>query len=282
MRALFLIPGNGVSQLQALPAVAATAQQLNFQIQVACGLDVAGVWKLLPAVEKVLPFSFSNASLADWANLLGCVREPDFQACVNLASGRPIDLMLSMSHIPTRVATAGFSATKLVSPTSGGWPDQALETYLRPMGVNLDANAFRLAIPSKVLSEAMAALPSGHGPMLLMVPSGGRDDWPTEQWRHLPDRIRSSLASLRHQQVSPARPSVELLLARAATVAASDVVLASDPLTVELSLLCGVPVVALGRDSSSLPVREGVKGLNPVDGLPSLSTDAVLTALGLG
>ena len=229
MRALFLIPGNGVSQLQALPAVAATAQQLNFQIQVACGLGVAGVWKLLPAVEKVLPFSFSDASLADWANLLGSVREPDFQACVNLAGGRQVDLMLSMSHIPTRVAAAGFSATQRVTPASGGWPDQALEVYLRPMGVSLDANAFRLSLPPKALSEATAALPSGDGPMLLMAPSGSEGDWPAQQWQQLPERIRSSLPSLRCHEVPPASPSAEPLLARAALAAASDVVLASDP-----------------------------------------------------
>ncbi len=75
MRALFLIPGDSVSQLQALPAVAATAEQLGAQVQVACRPAAAGVWKLLPAVEKTLPISFEQASLADWANLLGLVRE---------------------------------------------------------------------------------------------------------------------------------------------------------------------------------------------------------------
>jgi hypothetical protein len=103
-----------------------------------------------------------------------------------------------------------------------------------------------------------------------------------QQWQQLPERIRSSLASLRCQEVPPASPSAEPLLARAALVAASDVVLASDPLTVELALLCGVPVVALGREGSSLPVREGVKGLMAPGGLASLSIDVVLAALGLG
>ena len=282
MRALFLIPGDGVSQLQALPAVAATAQQLNFQIQVACGPESSGVWKLLPAVEKVLPFSFSNASLADWANLLGSVREPDFQACVNLASGRQVDLMLSMSHIPTRVAASGFSATERVSPPSGGWPDQAMEAYLRPMGVSLDAAAYRLTQPQQALSETASTLPAGDGPMLLLAPGGGKEDWPAERWQGLPDRIRTSLAGLRSLQVPPAAASAEPLQQRAALVALSDVVLASDPLTIELALLCGVPLVALGRSSESLPVREGVQGLSQAGGLGNLSVDAVLAALGLG
>ncbi|MFN5192900.1 MAG: lipopolysaccharide heptosyltransferase family protein, partial [Cyanobacteriota bacterium] len=70
MRALFLIPGDAVSQLQSLPAVAACADQLGFAMQVACAPEVAGVWKLLASVEKVLPFSFEKATLADWTNLL--------------------------------------------------------------------------------------------------------------------------------------------------------------------------------------------------------------------
>jgi ADP-heptose:LPS heptosyltransferase len=122
MRALFLIPGDGVCQLQALPAVEATARQLGFSIQVACAADVAPIWKLLPAVEKVIPFNFGSATLADWANLLGCVREPDFQLCINLARGRQVDLMLSMSHIPSRIAAAGFSATRTVQPPTGPPP----------------------------------------------------------------------------------------------------------------------------------------------------------------
>ena len=99
MRALFLIPGDGVDQLQALPAVAATADALGFAIQVACPPEQAPIWKLLPVVEKVIPFTYGDASLADWTNLLGCVRDPDFQVAVNLAPSRQMDLMLSLIHI---------------------------------------------------------------------------------------------------------------------------------------------------------------------------------------
>jgi ADP-heptose:LPS heptosyltransferase len=282
MRALFLIPGDGVSQLQALPAVAATAQQLGFAMQVVCSPMASGVWKLLPAVEKVIPFGFENATLADWANLLGSVRDPDFQACVNLASGRQVDLMLSMSHIPTRVAAGGFSATEKVTPPSGTWPSQALAAYLRPIGVRLEADTFRLALPPAAVKEALAALPPGDGPVLLLAPSGQAGDWPATSWQQVPDRIRAALPGLRCRSVGPADGAAEPLLQRAAQLAASDVVLASDPITIELALLCGLPLVALGRLAETLPAREGVKGLGIPGDLAALEPDAVLTALGLG
>ena len=279
MRALFLIPGDAVDQLQALPAVAAVAQQLNFAIQVACAPAVAGVWSLLPAVEKLIPFNFADASLADWANLLGCVREPDFQVSINLANGRQVDLMLSMSHIPTRIARGGFSATARVTPPQGGWASQVLAAYLQPIGVKLETESFRLSLARPQLDQANASLPAGDGPMLLLAPANVPGDWPGERWQDLPNRIRTNLPALRCLQVGPA--DAAHILQRAALVAASDVVLASDPLSEELALLCGVPMVALGRNHDSLPQRPGVKGLTAAAGLDALSPDDVLAALGL-
>jgi ADP-heptose:LPS heptosyltransferase len=279
MRALFLIPGDALHQLQAVPAVAAVADKLGFSLQVACSPTAAPVWKLLPAVEKVISFSFSDASLADWANLLGSVREPDFQVCINQAGGRQVDLMLSMSHIPTRVATAGFSATELVTPAQGGWPSQELSAYLKPIGVPLEADSFRLSLPKPALEKARASLPPGDGPMLLLVPAGVPGDWPEERWQSLPATIGAKIPGLRHQLLPPAKPAG--VLERAAQVAASDVVLSSDPLTEELALYCGVPLVALGRSADSMPGREGVRGLAAPTGLAALTDAEVLNALGL-
>jgi len=264
MRALFLIPGDELSQIRALPAAAAVARGLGFHLQVACAPALMPLWKLLPEVEKLIPFDFGDATLADWANLLGSVREPDFQVCINLAEGRQVDLMLSMSHIPTRIAARGFSASELVVPLRGGWPCQQLEPWLRPIGVNLDAASFRLRLPPEALRQAREQLPGGDGPLLLLCPAGGPGDWPQSQWQELPQRIRTSLPGLRSLQVGPARAASALQ--RAALVAVSDVVLASDPLSLELALLCGVPLVALGRSADSLPQREGVQGLTAAAG----------------
>ena len=279
MRALFLIPGNELSQIRALPAAAAVARGLGFSLQVACSPSVGPLWKLLPEVEKLIPFDFADASLADWANLLGSVREPDFQVCINLAEGRQVDLMLSMSHIPTRIAARGFSATQIVVPSSGGWPCQQLAPWLRPLGVSLAADSFRLSLPPDALRQAREQLPAGDGPLLLLAPAGVPGDWPAARWQELPQRIRTSLPGLRSLQVGPARPAAALQ--RAALVAVSDVVLASDPFSEELALLCGVPLVALGREDDTLPQREGVKGLTARAGLEALNVEAVLAALGL-
>ena len=277
MRALFLIPGTAARQLQLFPAVAAVAEQLRAQVQVVCPPEVAGWWDLHPAVEKAMPFPFDTANLADWANLLGSVREPDFQLVVNLANGRQVDLMLSMSHIPTRVASGGFSATESVT-TTAGWPAQAMEAYLRPIGVHLDAGAFRLPVPQADLDAAAQTLPAGSGPLLLLARLGTSNDWPASQWAELPARIRSRLADLRVVETS-ATGSAGAPRQQAARLASADVVLASDPVSIELALLLGLPLVALGP-ASPLPERQGVQGVGTAGQLSSVGSDAVLGALG--
>ena len=278
MRALFLIPGGSSQQLQSFAAVAAVADQLHADVQVVCPLAAVPLWSLHPAVERAMPFSYEQATLADWANLMGSVREPDFQVSLNLAPSRQMDLMLSMSHIPTRVASGGFSATERITPIEGGWANQAFEAFLRPIGVRLDAESFRLPIAPADLEAASAALPSGDGPALLLAPSGAGGDWPAQQWQDLPAKIRSKLPNLR----TLAGTGAGDMRKRAAQIASADVVLASDPVTIELALLLGLPLVALGRDAASLPSRAGVQGLGSAANLSQLGDAEVLAALGLG
>jgi ADP-heptose:LPS heptosyltransferase len=289
MRVLFLIPGSSATQLQTIPAVAAVAEHLGAEAQVACPAEAAAVWKLVPAVEKVLPFSFApGLSLAEWANLLGAVREPDFQLSINLASGWPLDLLLSLTHIPTRIARTGFSATTLLSSEAApgaGWPNQALQAWLNPIEVPLDAAAFRLSLTKADLDAAVAALPPGSGPALLLAPaaraaaaaSSPAADWPLAHWQALPAAIQARLATVRVIHASAGSP-----VQQAAQVAAADVVLSSDPTITELALLTGTPVVALGRSGDNLPHREGVQGIGSADSLDQLSVAAVMQALGLG
>jgi ADP-heptose:LPS heptosyltransferase len=279
MRVLFLIPGGEADQLDALPAVATAASRLHAQVQVACPPAAAPVWKLLPEVEKAIPFSFSgDASLADWANLLGSVREPDFQAVVNMAEGWPVNLMLSLSHIPNRVARSGFASTSLVDPPRDRWRCQAMEAYLRPLGMALDAGAFRLRLPQAALDGAQAAMPAGEGPLLLLARGVTADGWPEANYAALIETIRGSVPQLRVCEISDHGSVVE----RAARVACGDVLLSHDPAATRLALFSGIPVVALAPAAGSLPQREGVRSVGAETGLASVPVEKVLKALGLG
>ena len=277
MRVLALSPGTLQQQLERLPALASAAEQLNATLQVACPMAHRQAWDLLPSVEKVIPFGFDDGStLADWANLLGCVREPDFQVCFNFATGRQVNLMLGMSHIPTRIALDGFATTNQVQ-LDREWSGQALAPFLRAIGLTLNADEFRLSLPTKELAAVRAAQPAGDGPLLLMAPNEQSTDWPANQWQQLPTTIRQRLASLRCEL----HPAGGKLMVRAAQVACSDVVLSSCPVTQLLAVYAGVPLVALGASDQDLPQRDGLRCLGGAQAdLQQLSQQDVLAALG--
>ena len=277
MRVLALSPGPLALQLERLPALVSLCEQLGATLQVACAPACRGAWDLIPQVDKVLPFDFEAApTLADWANLLGCVREPDFQVCLNFAEGQQVNLMLSMSHIPTRIASSGFSSTEIISPGEG-WCAQRLASVLKPLGCELDADRFRLSLSSQDLDAARAEQPAGEGPMLLLAPAGSTGDWPEQHWRALPGAIAQRLEGLRTLQLSPDLP----LNRRAAAVASSDVVLSSCPATQLLAVYSGVPLVALGAQPQELPDRQEIRCLGTPGDLSVLTDVEVLQALGL-
>ena len=276
MRVLALSPGPLSLQLERLPALASLCSSVGATLQVACSPAVKGAWELLPQLEKVIPFDFEESpNLADWANLLGCVREPDFQVCLNFAEGQQVNLMLSMSHIPTRIAASGFSSTELVQPQEG-WASQRLAAYLKPLGCELNADGFRLALPSTILDKARADLPSGDGPLLVLAPKGGADDWPASEWTALPETIGQRLKGLRCSELAIGLG----LQARAAAVACADVVLTSCPVTQSLAVFSGVPLVALGGDPKAMPQRADLRCLGRADHLGDLQQNEVLQALG--
>ena len=276
MRVLALSPGSLALQLDRLPALVSLCEQVGATLQVACAPVCRGAWDLIPQVEKILPFDFETApTLADWANLLGCVREPDFQVCLNFAEGQQVNLMLSMSHIPTRIAGSGFSSTEIVS-TGEGWCAQRLASVLKPLGCDLDADRFRLALSSTDLNAARAEQPAGEGPMLLLAPAGSTVDWPEQRWRSLPEAIAQRLKGLRTLQLNPDLP----INRRAAAVASADVVLSSCPVSQKLAIYSGVPLVALGAEPQDLPDRPDIRCLGTPGNLSALADDEVLQALG--
>ena len=288
MQVLALLPGGEEDQLQALPAMAALAEQQSAQLHVVCPARAAHIWTLLPVVERCIPFAFGQRwSLADWTNLLGNVREPDFQVSLNLSRDWSIDLLLSLSRIPMRVASGGFSATEQVQVQHpAGWRGQALAAWLQPLGVvHCDANAYRLPLPRRALAEARAALPQGNGPTLLLAPGATPGWWP-EDWRELVEAVGRAVPSVRllwlaREGEEPAgvqRCQVATVTDEAATVASVDVVLTDEPRLAQLAVLTGTALVAAGmKDPRRLPRRETIQSL-PL--LSQLRPRDVLQALG--
>ncbi len=209
MRILALSPGSMQRQLIKLPALSVVTSQLGGSLQIACATSNKGAWRLLPAVEKVIPFTFnSNPSLAYWSNLLCTIRKQDFQTCLNFAKGIAIGLMFSISHIPTRVAEKGFSRTENVAPKKG-WPPQKFESYLKPLGLSLNADSLKLSIPKAKLEEAKHFYPPGHGPILMISRQRSSNDLTNKHWESFVKKAKAKKAYLRRVFLNTSKSNPE-------------------------------------------------------------------------
>jgi len=266
---------------KAMPAVAAHRPSTLAcpRCRWSCPAGAAAVWKLLPAVEKVvLPFSLSRGSQpAEWANLLGAVREPDFQACIIWLRFGPSNLLPPSPTAPPGLPDSGFSATSQLTPqaaqaASCGWPNQAAGSLAQPnRGCPCRPTPSGLRLPKSDLDAATASLPPGPGPLCCWPPTQRPQPvagpGPRPHWQAFRSRSARNCLDLRVE----ARPSggSPAQQARPAWLSAM-LVPAASPASGELALLTGHPLVALGRSGDSCPRARGYKGVGgPV---PSISS----------
>ena len=184
MRVLFLSPGDLEAQLKRLPLAAAIGRDLKASIQVACPLAAAPLWKLLPVVEKQrLNLRAYPGRLGQPAGLRAGAR---FPACLNFASGWNLDLLLSLSHIPVRVARGGFSCTAPVAadaPAGRSSSPWACRTF--------KSRSASACCPKP--SSRPAQTTSRRWPLLLLAPSQTPQDWSEQHWSALEEAVRGRI-----------------------------------------------------------------------------------------
>ncbi len=105
MRVLALVPGEISDQLLFLPTLEHLKQALpQAEISVVTEPAAASAYRVSKVVQTTIPYTFTNNnSPADWANLLGIVRDREFEVVLTTTQTWPIGLLLWLSGIPTRI-----------------------------------------------------------------------------------------------------------------------------------------------------------------------------------
>jgi ADP-heptose:LPS heptosyltransferase len=119
MRVLALVPGGIDDQLRFFPTLNhLKAAFETAEIAVAAPPEAKDVYRLSKVVTEVIPYSFQmHNSPADWANLLGIVRDREFEVVLTLTQSWSIGLLLWLSGVPTRVGYAGGANDLLLTDT---------------------------------------------------------------------------------------------------------------------------------------------------------------------
>lgn len=163
MRILAIVPGGISDQLLFFPALEAIKRVYpNAEIGVVVEPKATSAYRVSKIVDTVVPFSFSAAnSPSDWANLLGVVRDREYEVAITTDLSWSMGLMLWLSGVPTRVTFEGTSApyfyTQTLPDSSQSAPQYQADRYhdlLSAIGIEGAAPTLSVNVPEGDLAWA--------------------------------------------------------------------------------------------------------------------------------
>ncbi len=108
MRIVALVPGGIGDQILFFPTLDALKQNYpNTQIDVVVEPRAKGAYRVCKSVDDIIPFDFKDRnSPADWANLLGIVRDRYYDVALSLGQRWRVGFLLWLTGTPVRVGYA--------------------------------------------------------------------------------------------------------------------------------------------------------------------------------
>lgn len=195
MRVLALVPGDISDQLLFFPTVEHLKQVFpKAEITVVTEPAAAIAYRVSKAVKDTIPYSFQgNNSPADWANLLGIVRDREYEVVLTATQNLSLSVLLWLSGVPTRVGYSGGSNGLLLTATVAQKTEQyqAFEYHdlLGPLNLEGACPAPSINVPQSdidwVNNQIKAQGIDDQGYVLIYGgPAAGKPDdrYPAESW----------------------------------------------------------------------------------------------------
>lgn len=157
MRVLALIPGGIGDQILCFPTLDDLKQQYpDAQIDVVVEPKAKGAYRVCRAVQEVIPFDFQNRNgLADWVNLIGILREREYDVAIAFERSWEMGLLMWLTGIPNRISYAGGAGEFLLTQPVPLKPEQyAAQKYhdlLQGLGINTPCPELQINLPQKDL-----------------------------------------------------------------------------------------------------------------------------------
>jgi ADP-heptose:LPS heptosyltransferase len=209
MRTLAIVPGEIGDQILFFPTLSGLKQRYpDVKIDVVAEPRAKDAYHISALVDRVIPFDFeASNTLADWGNLIGTIREQEYDAVFSLAEGTGTGLLLWLTGIPCRIGFDGSNNLFLTGkvPRSIGpiAKNSATANYelLRGIGVRTACPEIAVNVPRKDIewAEAEQQRLGVKGQNFVLVangPSGG-PVYPIGQWIVLLKALQASQPGLK-------------------------------------------------------------------------------------
>ena len=195
MRVLALVPGGISDQLLFFPTLEHIKQALpQAEISVVTEPAAAAAYRVSKVVQTTIPYTFTNNnSPADWANLLGVVRDREFEMVITTTQTWPTGLLLWLSGIPTRIGYVGGSnglfLTATVPQKTGQYQSALYHDLVESLNLSGPCPAASINVPQGDIGWVDRQIQTqgiGEQGYVLMYPGpadGSQNDlYPVDSW----------------------------------------------------------------------------------------------------
>ena len=203
MRILALVPGGTSDQLLFFPTLDTLKQQYpNAEIDVVVEPRAIAAYRISQSVNRVLKFDFNDRnSLADFGNLLGTIRDREYDAAFITQSKLSTNILLWLSGIPKRISFAGqgdFLLTDVIAKDANDYLAVQNHNLLIAIDIQKTCPPIKVNLPKNDLDWAtneqkrLGIQKSGF----ILLNCGAYANYPVESWAEIAIDIQSKLPDL--------------------------------------------------------------------------------------
>jgi ADP-heptose:LPS heptosyltransferase len=202
MRILALVPGGIGDQILFFPTIDnLKGRYPDAEIDVVVEPRSTTAYRISKSVRKVIPFDFKDVNgPADWGNLLGIIRDSEYDVAMSLGRRFGVGLLLWLTGIPIRIGfDVGASKLFLSNPVSldlNQYAAQMFHDLVKGLGITDPCPTVSINLPKSDLDwaeaeqERLGIKDSGyvliHGGETKPDPQSGIDRiYPVKQWQQI-------------------------------------------------------------------------------------------------
>lgn len=198
MRVVALVPGSIGDQILFFATLDDLKRNYpNAQIDVVVEPRSKAAYQVSKSVHEVLTFDYKDRnSLADWGNLVGTIRDREYDVAIAVGQSWLIGLLLWLTGIPVRVGYTGKGSvflTRSVPPKPSQYAAAAYHDLLQPLGINSPCPELAVNVPKPDIEWAqreqkrLGVHETGYilinGASNHLAPADGLDTvYPIENW----------------------------------------------------------------------------------------------------
>ncbi|HIK04305.1 MAG TPA: glycosyltransferase family 9 protein [Trichormus sp. M33_DOE_039] len=198
MRVVALVPGGIGDQILFFPTLDDLRRYYpNAQLDVVTEPRSKAAYRVSKSVNEVLAFDYKDRnSLADWGNLVGTIRDREYEVVITVGHSWLLGLFLWLTGIPTRIGYQGKGSgffTNSVPLKSSQYVADTYHNLLQPLGVTTPTPELAVNVPKPDIEWAQneqkrLGVNNGYvliygGSSWLSKPQTGDTLYPVDNWQ---------------------------------------------------------------------------------------------------